>query len=160
MSFTIDFDRENRTYEPGEKVTCKVEVSFETPAQVRCIAVRFHGFAATEWTKVKSSKGRKRIKTYTGFEEYFRTYNDLNGERGGRVEMVVKKVCLITTFFCLQVQLLIFPRGDIFFPSNMFYPSVCRRRFKVSFLVGFFKESDVKVKSGKFACEKPEQGKI
>lgn len=83
-TFAIDLDRESRTYEPGEKITCKVEITFESPVKVRCIAVRFHGFAATEWTKVKSNKGRKRIKTYAAFEEYFRTYNDLNGERGGR----------------------------------------------------------------------------
>lgn len=86
-TFAIELDRDTRTYEPGEKITCKVEITFEAPVKVRCIAVRFHGFAATEWTKVKSSKGRKRIKTYAAFEEYFRTYNDLNGERGGELTM-------------------------------------------------------------------------
>lgn len=83
MSFSIELDRQNRTYEPGEKITCKIEITFEAPVKVRCIAVRFHGFACTEWTKVKSNKGKKRIKTYAAFEEYFKTYNDLNGERGG-----------------------------------------------------------------------------
>lgn len=84
MSFSIELDRTNKTYQPGEKITCKVEITFETPVKVRCIAVRFHGFAATEWSKVKSGRGKKRIKTYAAFEEYFRTYNDLTGERGGK----------------------------------------------------------------------------
>lgn len=94
MSFIIELDRSNKTYQPGEKITCKVEITFEQPVKVRCIAVRFHGFAATEWTKVKSGRGKKRIKTYAAFEEYFRTYNDLTGERGGKFFFSHVKVCV------------------------------------------------------------------
>lgn len=91
--FSIELDKESRHYEPGEKITCKIEVTFDAPMKIRCIAVRFHGFACTEWTKVKSSRGSKRIKTYTAFEEYFRTYNDLSGEHKGTLNEI-KKACL------------------------------------------------------------------
>lgn len=98
MSFLIELDRTNKTYQPGDKITCKVEITFETPVKVRCIAVRFHGFASTEWSKVKSSRGKKRMKTYSAFEEYFRTYNDLTGERGGKFVLIFN--CLF--FFFLK----------------------------------------------------------
>lgn len=100
MPFSIELDRTNKTYQPGEKITCKVEITFETPVKVRCIAVRFHGFAATEWSKVKSGRGKKRIKTYAAFEEYFRTYNDLTGERGGKWAAII--IVLFYFLNCLQ----------------------------------------------------------
>lgn len=83
VAFTVEFDRPNLTYKPGETMRCIVRLSFSAPTKFRAINVICQGDAQIRWTEQKES-----IETSVhGTETYFsqsRTLVDAGDGTGGK----------------------------------------------------------------------------
>ncbi|XP_046738159.1 arrestin domain-containing protein 17-like [Diprion similis] len=76
---SIEFDRENGTYIPGELVSGRIVADFMTPKEVRGLRVKAVGEAKVKWT-VKRGKSRT---VYRGEENYFSSLFYLIGSESG-----------------------------------------------------------------------------
>lgn len=83
VSFTFVFDKADRKYVAGETVQCKVQVVVSSKFKARSLSMRFKGIAHTEWTESRSvtenNETRTVTDTYTGDEQYFKSYQYLFG---------------------------------------------------------------------------------
>lgn len=90
VRFAIEFDRPDRKYSPGEIVNCTVRYSVTSPSKCRSIYARFRGFAKVKWTESRTvqrnGKSHTEHTTYHAEEEYFKSYETVQGVNGGKYQ--------------------------------------------------------------------------
>lgn len=88
--FTIDFDKSDRKYRPGEIIHCTIRYSVTSPLKCRSIYARFRGHARVRWIQTQDVY-RNRHPTvqdipHNAEEEYFKHYSTLLGVNGGKYQ--------------------------------------------------------------------------
>lgn len=78
----VEFDREDRTYFPGELIRCRWHLKLSSQKSFQGIYVRFLGKATVRWTEESGSGDNKTSTSYYAHEEYFKVYIPLCESKG------------------------------------------------------------------------------
>lgn len=85
--FSVEFDKPNRNYLPGDEVKCVWHVRLRDAKAMRSMYVRYKGDAETKWTESRTvqrnGKSHTEHTTYTGSQSYFDNKQTLFGTREG-----------------------------------------------------------------------------
>lgn len=84
---SVEFDRDNKAYLPGEVVRCRWKVLLGNENTFKSIYVRFYGRAEVWWREDSSSDSNSSSTTYTAKEEYFKVYIPLCGQKNGKLQL-------------------------------------------------------------------------
>lgn len=84
-SFSIQFDKVDKKYKPGDTIHCNVHITVTEKFQARSLSVQFLGVVHTEWTQVGRIR-RKKIHTFTGDEIFFDHRHYMTGKKNGMLK--------------------------------------------------------------------------
>lgn len=83
VSFTIEFDRPDRKYAPGETIRCVFRMNFDASTKFSSVYARCQGNTVVRWTESTGTGKRRKSTTFRAEEIYFKHYRTILGSRDG-----------------------------------------------------------------------------